>query len=190
LTVKLRLAFDMLTHQLVLSIPMLKRASRMSADSSTTNGPTARAAAADLRILVVEDNRDTAESLRLLLGTYGYRPSIAPDGPTALSMADRERPDVVFLDIGLPGMDGYEVARRLRSAAGDRSPLLVAVSGHGETDDRKKADDAGIHEHLLKPADPVTLLALLDRFGEILFPQATSQGGCCESREQMAAADS
>lgn len=111
------------------------------------------------RVLVVDDNRDAAESLAMLLELSGYEVRVAYDGPAALEAVRSERPDAVLLDIGLPMMDGYEVARRLCAAAEEHRPLLVAISGYGQDEDRRRAEDAGFDHHLVKPVDP----ELLDR---------------------------
>ena len=123
-----------------------------------------------LDVLVVEDDRDTADSVALLLRLHGHADRVARTGPDALHMAEQQPPDVALLDIGLPGLNGYEVAKRLRAMPGDRRPLLIAVTGYGTDRDRRKAEEAGIDLYLVKPADPQALLRLLGRFGEILSP--------------------
>ncbi len=124
---------------------------------------------AALRVLVVEDNPDGAESMRLLLKLYGHRAETAGDGTAALATAARFNPDVVLLDIGLPGMDGYEVARRLKETPdGKPPPLLVAVTGYGGDGDRALSEQAGIHLHLVKPVNPDELQALLARFSQAI----------------------
>src|SRR5262249_38693494 len=114
-----------------------------------------------LRILVVEDLHDSADSMGLLLGLWGYQSIITYEGAGALAAASATPPDVVFLDIGLPGMDGYEVARRLRQLPGMATALLVAVTGYGQKADVQRCKEAGIDRHFLKPADPVELKELL-----------------------------
>jgi CheY-like chemotaxis protein len=123
-----------------------------------------------LRILVVEDDADTAQSTALLLRLYGHRVRVAPDGRAALRLARRARPDVVLLDLGLPGMDGWEVARRLGEQLFARPPFLVALSGYGGEEDRRRSEQAGIHLHLVKPVDPEFLRRLLRRFQEVVMP--------------------
>jgi len=91
----------------------------------------------------------------------GHEVRTAYDGPTALVAAERFRPEVVLLDIGLPLMDGYEVARRLRGMVGLSKALLVAVSGYGRDEDRRRSHAAGFDAHLIKPADPAALHELL-----------------------------
>lgn len=116
---------------------------------------------AGTRILLVEDNPDTAESLARLLVLFGYEVRIAPDGWQGLATAVRWQPEFVLLDLGLPGMDGYEVARRLRREAWCREPLLIAVTGYGQAEDLRRSLGVGIDHHLLKPVDMDVLLALL-----------------------------
>jgi two-component system CheB/CheR fusion protein len=111
----------------------------------------------------VDDNRDAAESLAVLLRLRGHELRTAYDGPAALETAAAFHPEVVLLDIGLPGMDGYEVARQLRRITGLEGVLLVAVTGYGTDDDRRQSKVVGIDEHLVKPVDPAELWTLLDR---------------------------
>jgi two-component system CheB/CheR fusion protein len=118
-----------------------------------------------LRILVVDDNADAAESLALLLLGAGHEVHTAHDGPAALEAARAIRPDAVVLDIGLPRMDGYEVARRLCGEPGLARPLLVALTGYGQEEDRRRVEEAGFDAYLVKPAEPETLRALLADLG-------------------------
>ena len=104
-----------------------------------------------LRILLVEDNKDSADALAHLLRRRGHEMYVAHDGKDGLAQARALRPDVVVLDIGLPELDGYEVARRLREDRGAKRPLLVAVSGYGQPEDRRRAREAGFDHHLVKP---------------------------------------
>jgi two-component system CheB/CheR fusion protein len=113
-----------------------------------------------LRILLVDDNADSVESLQLLLVSMGHDVRSAPDGPTALELAGRFRPQLVVLDIGLPGMDGFEVARRLRAAPGTQDALIVAVTGHAGEEHRERAREAGINHVLVKPVLPEEFLSL------------------------------
>lgn len=112
---------------------------------------------ARLRILVVEDNDDAREMLRTLLQMAGHEVHEAADGLEALQVAGRVRPDVALIDIGLPGLDGLEVASRLRAGVDGNRPLLAAVTGYGQMNDRRKAIDAGFDLHLTKPVDPERL---------------------------------
>jgi two-component system CheB/CheR fusion protein len=113
------------------------------------------------RVLVVEDNPDVAEALQILLEEFGHRVRIAHDGPAALRAAAAEAPDIVLVDIGLPGMNGYEVARHLREQPGLKHVTLVALSGYGRDEDKARALAAGFHLHLTKPVDPDRLQALM-----------------------------
>jgi CheY-like chemotaxis protein len=122
-----------------------------------------------LRILLVEDSADQAATLAILLRMNGHKVEIAGDGPTALRMVGEGMPDVVLLDLGLPGgMTGYEVARRIREKATARLPFLVAVTGFGQEEDRRRSAEAGIFLHLLKPVDPEALGRLLARFKAVI----------------------
>jgi signal transduction histidine kinase/DNA-binding response OmpR family regulator len=112
------------------------------------------------RVLLVDDNADGAESLAMLLRISGHEVHVSHDGPAALAVTESFRPDVVFLDIGLPGMDGYEVARRLRELPGINKLILVALTGYGREEDQRRAHEAGFDYHLVKPADPSALEAL------------------------------
>ncbi len=116
--------------------------------------------AGSLRMVVVDDNADGAESLAELLGLLGHEVVVANDGPTGITIVSEYHPDVVLLDIGLPGMDGYEVARRIRADFG-RGPMLIAVSGYGRDEDRRLAQEAGFDQHFVKPLQLDTLQTLL-----------------------------
>jgi Signal transduction histidine kinase len=113
------------------------------------------------RILVVEDNRDAAEVLATYLRTCGHTVRVAYDGPAGFAAAAREQPDVVICDIGLPGVDGYEFARKLRADPRLQRCLLVAVTGYGEARDRQRGVEAGFAHYLTKPADPREIERLL-----------------------------
>ena len=118
------------------------------------------------RILVVDDNRDAAESTKVLLELGGHEVKMVGDGDEALASAPVFSPDVVLLDIGLPMMDGYEVARRLREVAETRASCLIALTGYGQPADRERARAAGFNHHLTKPAAPDALLGLIDAWIE------------------------
>ncbi|TFW35664.1 ATP-binding protein [Massilia horti] len=115
-------------------------------------------------VLVVDDNVDAAEMLKELLLSFGYGVETAYDGPSGLRKLDEFWPDMAILDIGLPGMDGYELAERTRQLAGDRPVYLVALTGYGQEGDRERARSAGFDRHLTKP---VNLPALLDMLAEV-----------------------
>ena len=113
------------------------------------------------RILLVDDNRDAAQALRLLLEADGHEVRVAGDGASGLELARSYRPEVVLLDIGLPKMDGYETARRIRSDPALESTILVAVTGYGQLHDRARASASGFHHHLVKPVEFSELQRLL-----------------------------
>ncbi len=113
------------------------------------------------RVLVVDDNRDAAETLADGLRALGHEVFVAHDGPSALELAARVVPDLAFLDIGLPVMDGYELARRLHETPQLASVSLVALTGYGQAGDRRRSRVAGFHEHLVKPVDLSRIVSLL-----------------------------
>jgi CheY-like chemotaxis protein len=114
-----------------------------------------------LRVLVVEDDPDSAQTLALLLKLWGYEVAVANDGPDALDAASTFQPDVVFLDLALPGMDGYQVARRLRLLQGTAGALVAAITGYGHEADVRRCKAAGIDFHFLKPVEPALLREFL-----------------------------
>jgi two-component system CheB/CheR fusion protein len=118
------------------------------------------AAALPKRILIIDDNADASEALSMLLANEGHQVETRLDGVSGLSAAATFSPDVVLLDIGLPGMDGYEVARRLRGSESNRSVILVAVTGYGLPADRRRSAEAGFDHHLTKPVDYEALIRL------------------------------
>jgi CheY-like chemotaxis protein len=132
-------------------------------DSGTDLGkaPGSTASAGSLRILVVDDNRDSAESMSVLLELHGHQTRSADDGIEALAMIEEWQPQVVLLDIGLPGIDGYEVARRLRARPDQAALHLIALTGWGQEEDRRKSAEAGFDGHLVKPADYGALAGML-----------------------------
>ena len=111
------------------------------------------------RVLIVDDNEDAANSLAMILNLGGHETASVYTAVDALQRAASFRPDVVLLDIGLPGMDGYEVAQKMRELPGLRDIRLVAVTGYGRSDDRIRARDAGFDDHLTKPVE----FAVLER---------------------------
>jgi two-component system CheB/CheR fusion protein len=127
-----------------------------------------------MRVLVVEDNEDTATSLAMLLRLYGYEVEVAPDGPSACRAVQASPPDVVLLDIGLPQMNGWEVAKQIREECSWKRPLIVAITGYGMDSDSVRSEQAGIDLHLVKPVDPEELHKLLSRFQGIVSVPASS----------------
>jgi CheY-like chemotaxis protein len=116
-----------------------------------------------VRVLVVEDNQDAAESLAMILGTWGHDVTVAYDAPAALALAERVVPDAVVSDVGLPGMSGYELARRLRGHPTLGHAVLIALSGYARDEDKREARAAGFDHHLVKPPDLDELAELLGR---------------------------
>ena len=114
-----------------------------------------------LRVLVVDDDADTANSSAALLRHCGYETAVALDGEDALGRAAQLAPDVVLLDLGMPLMDGFEVARRLRRPGGALPPFIIAVTGHDWPEDRLKCSLAGIDAHLVKPVSETLLSSLI-----------------------------
>ena len=112
------------------------------------------------RVLVVDDDIDGAKSWAMLVGLWGYEVDVAHDGPSALKAAEARAPDAVLLDIGLPLLDGYEVARRLRQRLGAK-PFLLALTGRAQPLDRVASAEAGIDLHFAKPTNPDEVLAAL-----------------------------
>jgi PAS domain S-box-containing protein len=131
--------------------------------------------AAGGRILVVDDNADAGETLAMLLGLYGYQVEVVSSGMAALELVPAFRPDVVFLDIGMPVMDGYEVARRLREHPAGQQVYLIALTGWGQPEDRRRTREAGFDHHFIKPVDPGAVRALLAQVFE--RQQAEGAGG-------------
>ena len=114
------------------------------------------------RVLVVDDNADAADSLAMLLQVHGDEVRVAYDGEEALFAEQEFKPDVLLLDIGMPKLSGYDVARRVRDARGPEV-LIVAITGWGQDEDRQRAREAGFDHHFTKPVDYAVLLDLLDR---------------------------
>jgi CheY-like chemotaxis protein len=119
------------------------------------------AAGTPQRVLVVDDNMDAAKTLGMVLDLVGHKTRIAHDGTTALQLAAEFEPQVVLLDIGLPEMDGYAVARELRKQRAMANVLLVALTGYGQEDDRRRSQEAGFDIHMIKPVEPEALCELL-----------------------------
>jgi CheY-like chemotaxis protein len=111
-------------------------------------------------ILIIEDNADARDALRVLLELEGHAVEAAGEGLQALDLARAKDPDIALVDIGLPGIDGYEIARRVR-ARDARRPVLIALTGYGQPEDRQRAAEAGFDDVLVKPIDPTALANLL-----------------------------
>jgi CheY-like chemotaxis protein len=148
--------------EFVVRLPLLRQAAPPMAAEAEEQRPREVPARS---VLIVDDNQDAAESLALLLRRRGQEVRTAHDGPAALDLARARPPDVVLLDIGMPGMDGLEVARRLRQDLGLKETLLVALTGYDGQADRRRSQEAGFNVHLVKPADVRAVERLLARAG-------------------------
>jgi signal transduction histidine kinase/DNA-binding response OmpR family regulator len=145
---------------------------RPSAATAASGPPITRHAC---RILVVDDNQDAADSTAVLLQLAGHEVKAVSDGHDALASAPVFAPNVVLLDIGLPGLDGYAVARQLRAMAETRSSCLIALTGYGQPTDRERASEAGFDHHLTKPADPDALLRVIQDSLQAAHPASTGE---------------
>lgn len=146
--------------QFVVRLPRLQEsAARADARPSEAASPQNRDAS--LSIMVVDDNQDAADVLEVLLELEGHRVEVAYEAHGALERVRQEMPRVALLDIGLPGIDGYELAREIRKLAGNTPVTLIALTGYGQDDDRRRSREAGFDHHLVKPVDPRTVSALL-----------------------------
>jgi CheY-like chemotaxis protein len=143
--------------EFVFTLPLLEEGGARAAGAGIAEaGPTR----GFKRILVVDDNADAADAIAMLLRSSGHEVHTAYGAPEALGRAAEMRPDMILLDIGLPGMNGYELARELRRVRED--VLLIALTGYGQDKDRREAREAGFDHHLTKPVDLDGLNALLD----------------------------
>src|SRR5215203_4230945 len=113
------------------------------------------------RILVVDDNHDSALSMAMMLSIMGHETRTAHDGESAVSTAETFLPEVVLLDIGLPKLNGYEVAQRIRENSWGQSMFLIAVTGWGQEEDRQRSSEVGLNVHMVKPVEPAALERLL-----------------------------
>jgi DNA-binding response OmpR family regulator len=123
------------------------------------------------RILVVDDNRDSADSLALLLNLQGHEVEAVYDGLSAVHTAERFAPEVVLLDRGLPILDGIEACRRIREKSWGRNMVIVALTGWGQEEDRRRSREAGFDEHLVKPVSNDALRKLLSQFPPLPNPR-------------------
>jgi CheY-like chemotaxis protein len=140
--------------EFIVGLPAVERT---PGERVTTKGFQARSsplAQAPLRVLLVDDNADSADGLAMLLELQGHETRVAYDGESALETARSFRPHAALLDIGMPSMDGYELARRLRAAPETKETMLVAMTGWGQEEDQRKGREAGFAHHLVKPFEP------------------------------------
>jgi PAS domain S-box-containing protein len=146
--------------EFIVHLPVLDAAASVYEPAAST--ATAQTRGNKQHVLVVDDNQDAARSLAMLLEMSGCTVSVAFGGREALDTLETFPADVVLLDIGMPGMDGYEVARRIRSRPCEKELLLIALTGWGQAEDKRRAAEAGFDEHLTKPVDPELLATLLN----------------------------
>ena len=139
-------------------LPVISKPAAADADGaehSTRSGQRQR------RVLIVDDNRDSADSLAMLMEITNNKTYMAHDGEEAVEAIEKHRPEVVLLDIGLPKLDGHEVCRRVRKQPWGKDIVMIALTGWGQEDDRRKSEEAGFNGHLVKPVDYEKLLDLL-----------------------------
>ena len=150
---------------------------RLPALSETTHSvvpePIARQQPPGRRILIVDDNRDSADSLAMLLEIAGPETFMAHDGLEAIEAVEKHRPEVVLLDIGLPKLSGHDVCRRVRSESWGKDIVVIALTGWGQDEDRRKSEEAGFNGHLVKPVNYDELLELLN---SVNGPRTTNSG--------------
>jgi PAS domain S-box-containing protein len=137
----------------IVTLPSASRGSELPPSTGARDDSADASPGVKRVILVVDDNRDSASSLGSLLELMGHRTHVVYDGPNALEAAKKYRPEIIFLDIGLPGISGYEVARRLREDEASRNARIVALSGYGTVEDRKRSMSVGFDAHVVKPID-------------------------------------
>jgi CheY-like chemotaxis protein/two-component sensor histidine kinase len=146
--------------EFIVRLPVLNR----SAVSAHTGPDVESESQPQRRVMIVDDNRDSADSLAMLMEITGNETYMAHDGVEAVAAIEKYRPEVVLLDIGLPGLDGHEVCRRVREQPWGKDIVMIALTGWGQEDDRRKSEEAGFNGHLVKPVDYDMLLELLASF--------------------------
>ncbi|HEY2190504.1 MAG TPA: response regulator [Caldimonas sp.] len=176
-TVEARSAGSGLGAQFQVTLPCLAGVQERPTPGAVDQ-PTARHAC---RILVVDDNQDAADSTAVLLQLAGHEVKAVSDGHDALASAPVFAPNVILLDIGLPGLDGYAVARQLRAMSETRTSCLIALTGYGQQTDRERASEAGFDHHLTKPADPDALLRMIQESLQSAHPASTGDSASAAS---------
>ena len=156
--------------QFTLCLPLAAGAAPLAGATDSEGAPPADRAPAGAEVLIVDDNVDAAMTLERLLASRGYCAHAVFDGAAAIKWVEAHRPAAVLLDIGMPEMDGYEVARRLRCFAGPNELLLIALTGWGQEDDRRRSNEAGFQAHLVKPVK-------LSEIEELLAQRSTVAAG-------------
>jgi CheY-like chemotaxis protein len=161
--------------EFIVHLPNTLLTPKTAAPVEDTGGAANASRVARGRVLVADDNRDAAESLAMVLRFAGYEVFIAFNGAEALALGTEQRPRAAIIDIGMPGMSGHEVARRMRLEAWGRKAVLVALTGWGQEQDRQAAKAAGFDVHLTKPVDPDKVEGILA--GLLEGPDAPGSGG-------------
>jgi len=144
--------------EFVVTLPLLEHAAAAEIAQPATLALTPVAA----RVLMIQDNEEAADVLAQLLRLSGHEVELALDGAKGLKLVEKFSPEVILCDLGLPGVDGYEVAARIRKRPLSRTPAMIALTGYGSAKDHKSALAAGFDLHVVKPADPEVLLRLID----------------------------
>jgi len=157
-----------------ITLPVLADDMRSTSTSGTFRQP-GKAPSSSRRVLIVEDNQDAQDALKCLLELWGHEVMVASDGALGIQSALTHRPEVALVDLGLPTVDGYEVARQIRSALGAAAPLMIALTGYGAPEQRAQALSAGFDLHIVKPVDPDRLSTLLDEYAATPPSSATSE---------------
>lgn len=145
----------------LINIRTLMIADNPMADLDATTSSALTSSKQGFRILVVDDNHDSALSLAMMLSIMGHETRTAHDGESAVATAESFLPEVVLLDIGLPKLNGYEVAQRIRERSWGSSMFLIAVTGWGQDEDRQRSSEVGLNVHMVKPVEPAALERLL-----------------------------
>lgn len=150
-------------------LPVISSAAREAAPQPAANGADGR----KMQVLVVDDNRDAADSLAALLEIDGFDARAVYDGASAIAATAEAIPEMIVMDLGMPGMDGYETARAIRQRPGAERILMIALTGWGQNDARRRTGEAGFDHHLVKPVELEQIIRL---------------AGACQNREQVQAA--
>jgi CheY-like chemotaxis protein len=146
-------------------------ADNQMAEVNSSTAPALKQAKRGFRILVVDDNHDSALSLAMMLSIMGHETRTAHDGESAVETAESFLPEVVLLDIGLPKLNGYEVAQRIREHAWGASMFLIAVTGWGQDEDRQRSSEVGLNVHMVKPVEAAALERLLAELASTRGPE-------------------
>ena len=147
--------------EFIVRLPLLECRGRCTCGRGKPWTRHGQAAPVRRNILIADDNQDALESLALMLRMEGHEVHCASDGEEALALAGLRKPEIVVLDVGMPKLDGCEVARRIRAESWGRAAVLVALTGWGQEIDRRRSREAGFDMHLVKPVDPATLCDML-----------------------------